>query len=46
MHDGFVATRSVDVALIERRMFEETGYRLELSGGVIALPADLEFSKL
>lgn len=46
MHDGFVATRSVDVALIERRMFEETGYRLELSGGVIALPADLEFSKV
>lgn len=46
MHDGFVATRAVDARLIERRMFDETGYRLELSGGVIALPADLEFSKV
>jgi len=46
MHDGFVSTRSVDAALIERRIFDETGYRLELSGGVIALPADLEFSKV
>ena len=44
MHDGFVSTRAVDARLIERRMLEETGYRLELSGGVIALPADLEFS--
>ena len=44
MHDGFVSTRAVDARLIERKMLEETGYRLELSGGVIALPADLEFS--
>ena len=46
MHDGFVSTRPVDVALVERKMFEATGYRLQLSGGVIDLSPDLDFSKL
>lgn len=45
MHDGFVTTRTVDVKMVEHRVFEETGYRLQLSGGVIVLPPDLEFSK-
>jgi hypothetical protein len=46
MHDGFVTTRPIDARAVERRIFDETGYRLELAGGVIELPADLEFSKL
>ena len=46
MHDGFVTSRPIDAVAVERRMFDETGYRLELAGGVIELPADLEFSKL
>lgn len=46
MHDGFVATKHLDVALIERRILEETGYRLVLSAKVITIPADLEFSKV
>lgn len=46
MHDGFVTSRPIDAVAVERRMFDETGYRLELTGGVIELPADLEFSKL
>jgi hypothetical protein len=46
MHDGFVATRSLDVPLMERRMFDATGYRLTISSGVIHIPANLEFSNL
>jgi len=46
MHDGFVASRALDVPLLERRMFEVTGYRLSISGGVIHIPADLEFSNM
>jgi hypothetical protein len=46
MHDGFVATRSLDVPLMERRMFDATGYRLTISGGVIHIPANLEFSNM
>ena len=46
MHDGFVTTRQIDAEAVERRIFAETGYRLELAGGVIELPADLEFAKL
>ena len=46
MHDGFVTSRHIDAAAVERRMFEETGYRLQLTGGVIELPADLDFAKL
>jgi len=46
MHDGFVANRSLDVPLMERRMFDATGYRLTISGGVIHIPANLEFSKM
>lgn len=46
MHDGFVTTRPIDVQAVERRIFDETGYRVSLSGGVIELPADLEFAKL
>ena len=46
MHDGFVTTREIDVPLVERRMFEETGYRLKLAGAVIALQANLEFDRL
>lgn len=45
MHDGFVATRELDVTLIENAIYQETGYRLELDGGLITLPADLDFSK-
>lgn len=46
MHDGFVTTRQIDARAVERRIFDDTGYRVELAGGVIELPADLEFAKL
>mgnify|MGYP003377409243 CR=1 FL=1 len=46
MHDGFVTTRQIDAQAVERRIFDETTFRLRLSGGVIELPADLEFAKL
>jgi hypothetical protein len=46
MHDGFVATRSIDLPLVERRMFEETDYRLSLSCEVVQIPADLDYSKI
>lgn len=46
MHDGFVATRYLDVPLMERRIFDATGYRLAISGGVIHIPANLEFSNV
>lgn len=46
MHDGFVATRMLDVQLMERKIFEATGYRLTMSGGVIQIPADLEFASV
>lgn len=45
MHDGFVTTRPIDTELVQRRMYEATGYQLQLSGGAITLPADLDFSK-
>lgn len=43
MHDGFVATTAIDTELLARKMYEVIGYRFELSGGVIALPPDLDF---
>lgn len=46
MHDGFVTTRQIDARAVERRIFDDTGYRVELAGGVIELPANLEFAKL
>lgn len=46
MHDGFVTTRQIDARAVERQIFKETGYRMELAGGVIELPANLEFSRL
>lgn len=46
IHDGFVATRSIDVELIERRMHEATGYRFELSGGPITIPEKLLRTKV
>ncbi len=45
MHDGFVTTRPIDIAPVEREVYTETSYRLTLSGSVISVPADLEFSK-
>lgn len=45
MHDGFVTTRPIDTELVQRRMYEATGYQLQLSGGVITLPPDLDFHK-
>lgn len=32
MHDGFVSTRDIDIDLVERKMFTETGYKFSLSG--------------
>ena len=46
MHDGFVTTRQIDAVAVERRILAETGYSLRLAGGVIELPADLEFAVL
>ena len=46
MHDGFVAERSLDVPLMERKMFDATGYRMTISCGVIHIPADFDFSKV
>lgn len=45
MHDGFVAKRSLDVQLIEREIYDKTGYRLELSKQVIVVPDDLDFNR-
>ena len=46
MHDGFVSKRALDVQLIEKAIYDETGMRLQVAGGIIALPADLDFSKV
>lgn len=46
MHDGFVSKRALDVQLIEKAIYDDTGMRLEVAGGIIALPADLDFSKV
>lgn len=46
MHDGFVSKRALDVPLIEKAIYEDTGLRLEVAGGLITLPADLDFSKV
>lgn len=46
MHDGFVSKRALDVQLIEQAIYQDTGMRLEVAGGIIALPADLDFSKV
>ena len=46
MHDGFVSKRALDLQLIEKAIYDETGMRLEVAGGIIALPADLDFSKV
>ncbi len=43
MHDGFVTSGTVDTRLIEREILKATGYRLELTGGVITLPPDIGF---
>ena len=43
MHDGFVSKRALDVELIEKAIYTDTGMKLEVSGGVITLPADLDF---
>jgi hypothetical protein len=46
MHDGFVSKRALDVQLIEKAMYADTGIRLEVAGELITLPADLDFSKV
>lgn len=46
MHDGFVSKRALDVRLIEKAIYDDTGMKLEVAGGIIALPADLDFSKV
>jgi hypothetical protein len=46
MHDGFVSKRALDVPLIEEAIYQDTGIRLEMAGELIALPADLDFSKV
>lgn len=43
MHDGFVSREQIDTAMLEQGIFEETGYRLQISGKRIALPADMDF---
>lgn len=43
MHDGFVSKRPLDVRAIEQAIYDDTGMRLEVAGGVIDLPADLDF---
>lgn len=45
MHDGFVSKRSLDVQLIERAIYEQTGYKLILSWQVIVVPDDLDFNR-
>lgn len=45
MHDGCYY-RQIDAVAVERRILAETGYSLRLAGGVIELPADLEFAVL
>ena len=45
LHDGFVTRDNIEVSFMEREVYQATGYRLSLSGGVITLPADLEFTK-
>jgi hypothetical protein len=45
MHDGFVSKRSLDVTLMKRHMYEDTGYRLELSTKVIVVPDDLDINR-
>ena len=46
MHDGFVSKRALDMQLIEKAIYDDTGMRLEVAGGIITLPADLDFSKV
>jgi hypothetical protein len=44
MHDGFVSKRKLDIPLIERVVYKATGYRLEFTGQVIVVSADLDFN--
>ena len=46
MHDGFVSKKALDVPLIERTIYEATAIQLQLSGSVITLPSELDFSNL
>ena len=46
MHDGFVSKKALDVPLIEQTIYKATGMQLQLSGGVITLPSELDFSDL
>lgn len=43
MHDGFVSREQIDVAQLEQAIYEDTGYRLQVVGKVITLPADMDF---
>ena len=45
MHNGWVCTGPVDIQLVQRELFDATGYSFQLEGGLIQVPADLEFSK-
>lgn len=46
MHDGFASKRALDVQLIEKAIYDDTGMRLQVAGNIIVLPADLDFSKV
>ncbi len=42
MHDGFVSTRQLEIPLIEKAIYDETGLKLEIEHKIIQLPADYD----
>lgn len=44
LHDGFVTKSKLDIAAMERRVKRETSFDMSISGELITLPADLNFT--
>ena len=44
LHDGFVTKDQQDIAAMERRVKEVTGFDMSISGQLMAMPADLNFT--